>query len=73
MKGGLLPPELCYLTALTSLTIQGATGEIPPELGSLVNLRELDLYEENHLCGGRYRRNWAILPTCKSWTSAVTS
>jgi len=42
---GPIPPEIGYLTNLTSLTLfyNQLTGEIPPEIGNLTNLTTLSL------------------------------
>ncbi len=50
LGGAEIPSEVGHLTGLTALTLSGVSGALPPELGYLVNLANLDL-SHNELCG----------------------
>ena len=50
LGGAEIPSEVGHLTGLTTLKLSGVSGALPPELGYLVNLANLDL-SHNELCG----------------------
>ncbi len=50
LGGAEIPSEVGHLTGLTTLTLSGVSGALPPELAYLFNLAELDL-SDNRLCG----------------------
>lgn len=65
MVVGMLPPALSLLTSLQQLDLYGnlITGDIPPEYGELVALR--DLYLGNNPMSIDRAALHALLPHCK--------